>query len=216
MSQIFPRSANAISRLTLIGLALALPLFVGLWAMYNASSANTGVGTAVEQPIPFSHLIHAGRLGLDCRYCHTGVETSSFAGMPATSVCMNCHSQIVKGVPGIEQLISSQQTATSIIWQRVYKLPDYVYFDHSAHVNAGVACESCHGRVDQMSVVSKAEPMTMQWCIDCHRNPAPNLRPRQDVTLMGWHPTEPISGEELVYEYGIKTQHLTDCDTCHR
>ncbi len=218
MSQMFPRSANAIARLSLVGLALAIPLLLGLWAAYNQSSANTGVGVVHQQPIAFSHVIHAGQLGLDCRYCHTTTENSPFAGMPTTEQCMTCHSQVAQGFPGVAEVIASQQSGTPIQWQQVYHLPDYVYFDHSIHISKGVACETCHGRVDEMSIVYQATPMTMQWCINCHRDPAQYIRPRQDVALMGWSadPRQQMTGEELVYEYGIKTQHLTDCDVCHR
>ncbi len=215
MAQIFPRSANAIARLTLIGLALAIPLFVGLWALYLQSSTNTGVGTVVEQPIAFSHEIHAGTLGLDCRYCHTSVEKSAFAGMPSTQQCMTCHSQIVQGLPDIEALAASLNTGTPISWNPVYTLPDYVYFDHSAHVGGGIACETCHGRVDQMSVVYKTAPLTMQWCVNCHTNPGPNIRPQDAVFKMGWQPTTADQKAERIYTT-IETQHLTDCDVCHR
>ncbi len=218
MSQIFPRSANVISRLTLVGLALAVPLLIGMWALYNQSSPATGAGRAIEQPIPFSHLIHAGRLNIDCRYCHTSAETSPFAGMPATSLCMNCHSKIMQGLPAIEELAASQKTGIPIAWQRVYNLPDYVYFNHSAHVNKGVACETCHGRVDQMSVISQAAPLTMDWCLSCHRAPANNLRPESAITTMGWSPDSaaPISGAALMKTFNINTQPLTECYTCHR
>src|SRR5215212_720257 len=166
MSQIFPRSANTIARLSMVGVAFAIPVFIGLWALSLQSQANTGVGTVIEQPIAFSHLIHAGTLGLDCRYCHTSVETSSFAGMPSTQQCMTCHSQIVQGLSDIQALAASLNTGAPIHWQRVYNLPDYVYFDHAAHTSGGIACETCHGRVDQMSVVYKATPLTMDWCLN--------------------------------------------------
>jgi len=217
MSQLFPRSANRIARLTLIGLALAIPLFIGLWALSLQSPNNTGMGTAVEQPIAFSHEIHAGRLDISCIYCHTTAETSPFAGMPSTQQCMTCHSQIVQGLPDVEALAASLQQNIPIEWHRVYNLPDYVYFDHSAHVNGGIACETCHGRVDQMSVVSQAVPLTMDWCLSCHRNPTPNIRPVADVAVMGWQPSANDQAAATPLEqYAINTMHLTDCDICHR
>lgn len=220
--QLFPRSANTIARLSLVALVLAIPAFVGLWALYNQSSVSTHEGAIIEQPIAFSHQIHAGRLGLDCRYCHTTTQTAAFAGMPSTEQCMTCHSQIARGLPDISALAASQQNGVPVVWQRVYNLPDYTYFDHSAHVNNGVACETCHGRVDQMSIVYQAAPLTMQWCVGCHRAPAEQLRPQAGVFTMGWHPdlidsgSDETTGDVLVSQYGISTQHLTDCDVCHR
>ena len=218
MSQMFPRSANTIARLSLIGFALAIPLFVSLWVMYDQSAANTRIGVVHEQPIPFSHLIHAGRLSLDCRYCHISVENSPFAGIPTTQQCMNCHSQVAQDLPGVEVVVASRQSGSLIDWQRVHNLPDYVYFDHSIHINKGVACETCHGRVDEMSILYQVTPMTMEWCLNCHHDPGQFIRPSADVTVMGWSASssQPVSGETLAQEYGIETRHLTNCDVCHR
>ena len=218
MMQIFPRSANVIARLSLISLALLIPILIGMWVLFNQSFANTNQDVIIEQPISFSHEIHAGRLQLDCRYCHTSVQNSAFAGMPSTKQCMTCHSQVVETLPGTEALVSSFETGTPIVWQRVDSLPDFVYFNHSAHVDNGVACETCHGRVDEMSIVYQTQPLTMQWCLGCHRDPANNLRPEADVFTMGWtgNPSVPISGTTLVDAYGIQTQRLTGCYVCHR
>lgn len=217
-SQIFPPSANRIARLSLVVVVLAIPLFAGIWILYNQSSGKTGAGIVYEQPIAFSHLIHAGRLSLDCRYCHTSVETSSFAGIPSIEQCMTCHSQIAKGLPDIEALAASERSGTPIVWRRVNNLPDYVYFDHSIHVAKGVACETCHGRIDQMSVVYQVAPMTMDWCLNCHKNPTPYLRPPDAVYVMGWQgdANHPAPAELMTYLYSLETQRLTDCDVCHR
>ncbi len=218
MAQIFPRNANRIARFSLLAFILAIPILAGVWILYNQSSGKTGADIVYEQPIAFSHLIHAGRLGLDCRYCHTSVETSSFAGMPSTEQCMTCHSQIVQGLPDIEALAASEQSGTPIAWRQVDNLPDYVYFDHSIHVAKGVACETCHGRVDQMSVVYQVEPMTMDWCLNCHKNPVPYLRPPDAVFAMGWQPNpdQAAPADLVTYMDSIETQRLTDCDVCHR
>src|SRR5262249_40344118 len=145
----------------------------------------------------------------------TSVENSSFAGMPSTQQCMTCHSQIVQGIPDIETLAVSLNTNTPISWVRVDQLPDYVYFDHSAHVDGGIACETCHGRVDEMSVVYKTQSMSMQWCVSCHSNPQPNVRPEDAVFTMGWQPTAADQQAERIYT-AIETQHLINCDVCHR
>jgi hypothetical protein len=215
MSQIFPQSANTIARLTLIGAVCAIPLFIALWALSLQSQASSGVGIVVEQPIAFSHLIHAGTLGLDCRYCHTSVETSSFAGMPSTQQCMTCHSQVAQGLPDIQSLVASLNSGVPIHWQRVYNLPDYVYFDHAVHTSGGIACETCHGRVDQMSVVYKATPLTMDWCLNCHRNPAPYVHSFNAVFAMEQQSSVDDQKAQRIYTT-IQTQHLTDCDVCHR
>ncbi len=153
---------------------------------YTWSPRYTDVGYQPEQPVPFSHALHAGNLGMDCRYCHNTVEQGPHAAIPPTSTCMNCHAQVQTESPRLETVRQSAETGEPIPWVRVHLLPDYAYFDHSVHLAAGVGCSSCHGRVDRMVEVRQAEPLSMRWCLDCHRDPEPNLRPHDQITNMDW------------------------------
>lgn len=216
MAQIFHRSTNILSRLTIYG---ALFILAGLvWAAYIIYSSPyfTEVNVARQQPVPFSHKHHVSGLGLDCRFCHTSVEESSFAGIPPTETCMTCHSQIWSDSPMLEPVRASYRNNTSLEWTRVYQLPGYAYFNHSIHLNKGVGCSTCHGRVDRMPLTYRENPMQMQWCLDCHRNVERYVRPREDVFKMDYVPPadQLALGEKLVKEY--KIQKLTDCTTCHR
>lgn len=216
MSQVFSSYSNVIAKLTVVGGALLVGgLFFGLDAMWR-SSYNTGQEVAREQPVPFSHKHHAGELGIDCRYCHTSVETSSNAGFPPTQTCMNCHSQIWALSPTLEPVRASWASGESIEWTKVYDLPDYVYFNHSIHIAKGVGCVSCHGRVDQMNLTYQVPSLFMEWCLECHRNPAPNLRPRSEVFNMAWHPPadDPNLGAELMAAHDVHGRE--DCTACHR
>ena len=188
MAQIFHHSANYLVRVTLAIVVFGLG-FVG-WAGYelDRSAYHTHASQPREQPIPFSHAHHVGGLGLDCRYCHTTVETSSFANIPPTKTCINCHSQIWNTSPTLEPVRASFRTGESIRWTRVHDLPDYVYFNHSIHVNKGVGCESCHGRVDRMPLTWQENSLQMGWCLNCHRNPEKYVRPREFITTMGYVP----------------------------
>ena len=196
------------------------PSWVGRWPSWTAAAYATRATEAREQPVPFSHEHHVGGLGIDCRYCHTSVETSAFAGIPPTKTCMNCHSQIWSTSPTLEPVRASFRTGQSIQWTRVHDLPDFVYFNHSIHVNKGVGCDTCHGRVDQMPLTWQENSLQMEWCLDCHRNPEKYVRPRES----GLHHGLPArrrpgrrSGAELVKEYKIQDQRtLTSCSTCHR
>jgi len=217
MPQIFHRSANTLARLSIFG---AVFIIAGIaWTIYvlNDSSYATGEGVARTQPVPFSHEHHAGELGIDCRYCHTSVETSSFAGIPPSATCMNCHSQIWSNSPMLEPVRASYRSGKPIEWMRVHELPDYVNFNHSIHVNKGVGCVTCHGRVDQMPLTWQAKSLEMQWCLDCHRQPEKYVRPREHVFDMDWQaPADPALGEQLVKEYKIKdVRSLTNCFICH-
>ncbi len=216
MAQIFHRSANSLSKISIIAVLLLLSGVV--WAAYriNAGSFITDVDVAKEQPVPFSHKHHATDDGIDCRYCHTSVETSPFAGLPATEICMSCHSQIWTNAEVLEPVRASWRTGQSLEWTRVHDLPDFVYFDHSIHVNKGIGCATCHGRVDQMPLTYKVNTLYMQWCINCHRDPAQYVRPRDQVFNMAYEPPPDQAelGKRLVAEY--KIQSLTDCVTCHR
>jgi hypothetical protein len=217
MPQIFHRSANTLSKvslfgvLSILGIALMLVMFV-----VSRSSYVTRAHEYIEQPIQFSHLHHVTDDGIDCRYCHTSVETSSFAGIPPTKTCMNCHSQLFATEPILEPVRASLREDKPLRWIRVHDLPDFVYFNHSIHVKKGVGCETCHGRVDQMPLMLQQNSLQMEWCLDCHRAPEKYIRPRSEITTMGYKPSAPQSvvGAQLVKEYGIHPS--TDCSTCHR
>lgn len=216
MSQIFHPSTNTLSRLTLFGALFAVGgLLYGL-AVLNRSSYMTQAQVAREQPVPFSHKHHVGELGLDCRYCHTSVEVSRNAGFPPTQTCMNCHAQIWAQSPTLEPVRSSFRTGASIEWTKVYDLPDFVYFNHSIHIAKGVGCVSCHGRVDLMNLTYQQPSLQMEWCLQCHRNPEPYLRPRSEVFSMTWQPPadQPNLGAELVAAHRVKGR--VDCTACHR
>lgn len=216
MSQFFPRTSNSIARLMLLGLVCALACLMGGSYLIVESPYETRQGVPRQQPIPFSHAHHAGELGIDCRYCHTTVETSGFANIPATKICMNCHSQMWAVAPILEPLRESYRTGRSIAWTRVHDLPDFVYFNHSIHVHSGIGCSSCHGRVDQMPITWQAQSLRMKWCLDCHRHPEQYVRPREKVFDMSYEPpaNQEEFGRRLVSEYHI--QSLTSCSTCHR
>ena len=216
MAQIFHRSTNTLSRLSIFGGAFVAGGTLWLMAALNRSSYGTGVDVARQQPVQFSHKHHAGELGIDCRYCHTGVERAAVAGVPPTATCINCHAQIWNDSPFLEPVRESFRTGQSLQWIKVHDLPDFAYFNHGAHVQKGVGCVTCHGRVDQMNQIWQHASLQMEWCLDCHRHPANYVRPREHVFEMAWEPDEPQAtlGARLVKEYDIHTR--TDCDTCHR
>jgi hypothetical protein len=219
MSQIFHRYTNIYSRLSILA-AIAFLGFLG-WvaAMLHWSGYNTNQSVFVEQPIQFSHKHHVGGMGIDCRYCHTSVEESNFANIPPTKTCMNCHSQIWATAPILEPVRASFRDNTPIQWTRVHDLPDFVYFNHAIHVNKGVGCATCHGPVDRMPLMYQEATLMMSWCVDCHRNPARHIRPRDQVYNMAWErpADDPGLGERLMREYNIGSVYqLTSCSTCHR
>jgi hypothetical protein len=216
MPQIFHRSTNTYSKVSIFGAVFFLGFLLWLFGAWSRSSWATQAGVAREQPIPFSHAHHVGDVGLDCRYCHTSVETSGFANIPPTKTCMNCHSQIWNTSPTLEPVRASFRDDRSIAWTRVHDLPDFAYFDHSIHVNKGVGCETCHGRVDKMPLTWQKASLQMEWCLDCHRHPEQYVRPREAVFQMGYQPPvdQETLGRQLVKEY--KIQSLTSCSTCHR
>jgi hypothetical protein len=232
MAQIFNRSTNTISRVTIFG-ALFIVAF-SLWALaeLQRSPYANYRGVARTQPVPFSHQHHVGGLGLDCRYCHTSVEVSSFAGIPPTKTCMNCHAQIWTNASMLEPVRESFRSGRSIVWTRVNDLPDYVFFDHSIHINKGVGCDSCHGPVDRMPLMLAQNTLQMEWCLNCHRAPEKFLRPREQVFNMryeqpaAYHPVN-LDGKDytdqnslgiaLVKKYHLRSvQDITSCSTCHR
>jgi hypothetical protein len=216
MSQIFHRSANTIARVSIFGAVFFIAGLGWLFDQVNRSPWITEAHVAREQPIQFSHERHVAGNGIDCRYCHTSVEESAFANIPPTKTCMNCHSQIWATAPILEPVRASFRNNTPLKWTRVHDLPDFVYFNHSIHVKKGVGCATCHGRIDEMPLVYQKSTLMMQWCIDCHRNPAPNLRPRSAVFSVDYTPPSDQTelGKRLVAQYQI--QKLTSCSTCHR
>jgi len=216
MSQIFRPSANTLSKLSLFGVLSAVAGLILVAMVLGRSSYVTRANEFVEQPIQFSHLHHVKDDGIDCRFCHTSVETSAFAGIPPTKTCMNCHSQIFNTAEILEPVRVSFRDDTPLHWVRVHDLPDFVYFNHSIHVKKGVGCETCHGRVDEMPLMRQQNSLQMEWCLDCHRAPEKYVRPRSEITTMGYRPAEPQSviGPQLVKAYDIRTS--TNCSTCHR
>ena len=216
MAQIFHRSTNTIARVSLFGAVFLVAAFLVLITQVNRSPWVTQAHVAREQPIQFSHERHVGSNGTDCRYCHTSVEESSFAGIPPTKTCMNCHSQIFANNPLLQPVRDSFENGRAIQWTRVHDLPDFVFFDHSIHVNKGVGCTTCHGQVDRMPLMSQAQSLQMEWCLDCHRNPERYVRPRSAVFSVDYQPPPNQSelGARLVAEYQI--QKLTSCSTCHQ
>jgi cytochrome c7-like protein len=216
MPEPFHPRANIIFRLCLLGAVLSMTFVTWAGYLIVRSPYETMQNVPREQPVPFSHEHHVGGLGIDCRYCHTSVEVSSFAGIPPTKVCMNCHSQMWASSPALAPVRTSYRGGKSIQWTRVNDLPDFVYFSHNIHIHKGIGCSSCHGRVDRMPLTWQAQPLTMEWCIDCHRNPKLQVRPKEEVFNMEYTPPpdQEALGRRLVREYHIRS--LTSCSTCHR
>jgi len=215
MAQLFPESFGLRLRLALL-VALALAAIgILIWRAVMAYPA--GAHDALEQPVPFSHKHHAGDDGIDCRYCHASVELSAVAGIPPVSTCMTCHSQLYTDQPALAPLLAAWRGEAPLRWQRLHKLPDFVYFNHSIHIAKGVGCESCHGAIDEMPLTARVAPLTMQWCLSCHRSPASHLRPREQIFAQHWQAKDPsATGQRLMSAYHIDTRRLTDCSTCHR
>lgn len=215
MAQIFPEKANRVPLYLLAGVALggALVTFV-VW--YYFSPEYTDVGYRPVQPVAYSHELHVGELGLDCRYCHAGVEVSAVASVPPTQVCMNCHHLVGRDLASLEPVRRSAASGEPIRWVRVHDLPGFTYFDHSLHLRAGVGCSSCHGDVAAMEVVTQAASLSMAWCLDCHRDPGPHLRPYEELTNTAWTPPENQRELAAVFieERGIAARE--DCSACHR
>ncbi len=219
MAQIFHPSTNTISRVSLFSALFLIALLLWLLAEFQRSSYITEANVEREQPVQFSHKHHVADDGIDCRYCHTSVETSAFAGIPPTKTCMNCHSQIFRDSPYLEPVRESFRTGKPVEWTRVHQLADFVYFDHSIHVNKGVGCATCHGRVDEMPLVRQVASLQMEWCLDCHREPELYLRPHDQVFDMAWQPPSDQleQGSRLAKLYKIRSvEELTSCSTCHR
>lgn len=215
MGQVFHPRFGLYVQLVLLAVLVSLVCGALVW---RASTAEPhGVGEAVEQPVPFSHKHHVGDDGIDCRYCHSSVETHAFAGIPPLSTCMTCHSQLYTDTAALKPVVDSWRHGVALHWQRVHQLPDFVYFNHSIHVAKGVGCVTCHGRVDRMPLTWRARPLSMQWCLDCHRAPQKYLRPRDKVFDMAWQAKDQAAlGMALVRRYRIDTRRLSDCSVCHR
>jgi Cytochrome c7 and related cytochrome c/Class III cytochrome C family len=216
MAQIFQRSTNTLSRVSIFGAVFFVAGALWLLAAINRSGYVTQQDVAREQPVQFSHKHHAGELGIDCRYCHTSVEISAVASVPPTKTCINCHSQIWAQSQFLEPVRASWRTDQSIRWIKVNDLPDFVYFNHSVHVHKGIGCVSCHGRVDKMNQLYQATSLQMEWCLDCHRHPERNVRPRDEVFNMRWEQPadQDALAATLMKAYDIHPR--TDCSTCHR
>jgi hypothetical protein len=216
MALLFRPKHNTLARLSLLIVASVAGGGIAGLLVYVRSPLARGMRDPIEQPVQFDHRHHVRDEGIDCRYCHQTVESSPHASVPPTSLCMNCHSQIWNESPHLQLVRTSFIENRPIIWQKVNDLPDFVYFNHAIHVAKGVGCVSCHGRVDLMPAVEKVHPLTMSWCLDCHRNPEPNLRPVEEITNMDWKPEgDPVAlGKELAARYDVHTR--TSCTTCHR
>jgi hypothetical protein len=218
MAQVFPRSANWASKASILAALLIVASILGVVLNINRIDYVSMVGVAIDQPVHFSHKHHVTGMGIDCRYCHTTVEVSAFAGVPPTETCMTCHSQIWTEAPILEPVRASFRDNKAIEWNRVHDLPDFVYFNHSIHVSQGIGCQSCHGQVDQMPLVEKAHTLNMEWCLDCHRDPAQFIRPRDQVFNMNYQypANQETLGKSLVADYDVQTSQLTNCSICHR
>ena len=219
MAQVFHRSANNIAKASIVAAVLLGGVAFFVVTQIARSSYVTGRYLEKQQPVQFSHKHHVGDDGIDCRYCHTSVETSSSAGLPPTQTCMNCHSQIWSDSPYLEPVRASFRENKPIQWERVHDLPEYVYFNHSIHVNKGVGCSTCHGKVDEMASVYMENTLQMEWCISCHKDPSQFIRPKTEIYNMSWQDSdiEAKDREKLKDEYRIRSrQQLTSCSTCHR
>jgi hypothetical protein len=216
MTQIFHRSTNTLSKVSIFGAIFIASGLALLTLAFAKSPYMTQAQVAREQPVPFSHQHHVAGLGLDCRYCHTSVEDAAFAGIPPTQTCMNCHSQIWSDSPTLEAVRESFRSGEPIAWTRVHDLPHFAYFNHSIHLEKGIGCESCHGRVDRMPLMWREHSLHMDWCLACHRNPEKHVRPRSEVFTMGYEPEGAAQtvAAALIEEYDIQT--LENCSVCHR
>ncbi len=219
MAQIFTPRANGVTRLLIATALMCIVLGGAAGLLLNLSPYATGQNRVPAQPVPFSHQHHVAELGIDCGYCHTSFDKSRFAGFPDTSTCMTCHSQLWTNADVLAPVRESLETSRPIRWKRVHDLPDYVFFSHQAHTTNGVGCESCHGRVDQMPLMRQDQPLTMRWCLDCHRNPGPHLLEKNRITAMGYANSDEHKATDalaMLEQYTIHTDRMTECVTCHR
>lgn len=214
MSQLFHQRFGFYMQLGLLAFVVLVLCAVLAW---RAVTASPEAGHTLEQPLPFSHKHHVGDDGIHCLYCHTSVEKSAFAGIPPLSTCMTCHSQLYTEQPALKPLITAFRNNVPLHWKRINKLPDFVYFNHGIHIAKGIGCASCHGQIDTMPLTTQTAPLTMQWCLDCHRHPERHLRPRNQVFNLHWQAANQLAlGTRLVGEYHIDKRRLSDCSLCHR
>jgi len=222
MSAIFPKWTNRLPLMIIIGVVLlATAVTAGVW--YYFTPKYTRVGYQPIQPVTFSHATHVDQLGMDCRYCHSAVERSWFSNIPSSSTCMNCHNQVLKDDPRLALVRESAATGKPIPWVQIHHVPDYVYFNHSVHVNRGISCVECHGQINQMDEVYHAQPLSMTFCLDCHRRPAAKIRPLDKITDLTWKwsvdpnvaaQTQKVEGQKLVEQWRVES--LQYCSACHR
>jgi hypothetical protein len=216
VAQVFHPSANVLFRVAVVGGVLGAAIIGLLGSAIYRSPLVTQVGVNRKQPIPFSHQRHVGGNAIDCRYCHTSVEKSNFAGIPATETCMSCHSQVLSDAPMLQPVQESWKSGEPMTWNRVYDVPDFVYFDHSIHVAKGVGCTTCHGEIDEMRLTNKANTLHMAWCLECHKAPEKFLREKEDVFKVDFEPPSRERALSLVEENHIRVEQLLDCSICHR
>lgn len=217
MAQIFRRRSNSFARASLAAIVLLVGAIAGVVYAVYWSPWETRQMVPIPQTVPFSHKHHVYGLGLDCRYCHTSVENSSFAGIPPTETCMTCHSQIWKNAPMLAPVRESMANDQRLSWIRVNDTPDFVFFNHSVHINHGIGCVTCHGNLDRMPLTWKSHTLYMKWCLNCHRQPENYIRPKNEVFNLNWTSTNQLAlGKELVKQYDVHTEQLTDCSMCHR
>ena len=215
MAQIFPRGWNKLPIVVaIVGSLVPTLATAGVW--YYFSPWYTDVGYQPAQPVAYSHKLHVGDLGLDCRYCHASVESSAVANVPPTQTCMNCHQTVKRDSPLLAPILASAQSGRAMRWIRVHKLPEYAYFAHNAHVTAGIGCVTCHGRIDEMETVTQVSPLSMSWCLDCHRNPDPYRRPISEVTNMKWTPPRDPAVLTAQLAGARPVAPPVDCSGCHR
>lgn len=216
MPEIFPKWTNRLPLYIIIGaLLVGAGATAGIW--YYFTPKYSRVGYQPIQPVGFHHSVHVDQLGLDCRYCHSAVEKSWYSNVPSSSTCMNCHNQVLKDDPRLALIRESAQSGKPVPWVQVHKVPDYVYFNHSVHVNRGISCVHCHGEINKMDEVYHAKPLSMTFCLDCHRDPAPNLRPKDKITQLDWNPHEHLPkdwGKKAVKDWNVNASQ--NCSACHR
>ncbi len=215
MAQIFPRSLNRLPLYLALG-GILVPSTAVAVVWYYFSPRFTDVGYRPEQPVPYSHKLHAGELRIDCRYCHASAEVSPVANIPPTQACMNCHKVVARDSPALQPIRDSAAAGRPMRWVRVHKVSEYAYFNHSAHVRAGVGCVSCHGHIEEMEVVQQVQPLSMSWCLDCHRDPEPHLRPLSEITNMTWRPPRDAAVRERQLAQLRPVHPPQDCSGCHR
>ncbi|HJP31755.1 MAG TPA: cytochrome c3 family protein [Candidatus Latescibacteria bacterium] len=217
MAQVFPRSINWVAKFSIIAAVGVVGGLLSILLNINRLDYVSGVGVSLDQPVPFSHKHHVTGMGIDCRYCHTSVETSAFAGIPPVETCMTCHSLIWTEAPVLEPVRAAFRDDLPLQWTRVHDLPDFVYFRHNIHVAKGIGCTTCHGAIDQLPLMMKSETLNMEWCLSCHRDPAQFIRPRDRVFDVNWEAPEDQEalGRQLVEEYDVRVSQLSDCSVCH-